>query len=152
MSKRKRSREQRASQGYFIRLTNIKRPYQIGARYWQILVRDGVIEPEADGSHYAVPRHGRSVAVENRQLYFYSPTPIGPPLMTNATIMDAYLTSYCYLEPDVLAERIREEYNPFREIPRHLRPTEEEAHLSIQELRPLVEWLRARQGQYNEQF
>jgi hypothetical protein len=66
---------------------------------------------------------------------------LGIPLMTNSKIMDAYLCSYQYLEPDEVTQIVQEQYNPFRGGPRRLRPTEEQNAKSLFNIEPLRQWL-----------
>ena len=66
---------------------------------------------------------------------------MGIPLMTNAKIMDAYLCSYQYLEPDEVTRLVQEQYDPFLGGPRRLRPTDEQNAKSLVNIEPLRRWL-----------
>lgn len=78
---------------------------------------------------------------ENGDLVFIANTyALGIPLMTNAKIMDAYLCSYQYLEPDEVTRLVQELYNPFIGRTPRYRPTEAENVRSLESVRPLMEW------------
>ena len=65
---------------------------------------------------------------------------LGIPLMTNAKIMDAYLCSYQYLEPDEVTRLIQEQYDPFLGGTKRLRPTGEQNAKNLANIQPLVQW------------
>ena len=68
---------------------------------------------------------------------------LGIPLMTNAKIMDAYLCSYQYLEPEEVQRIVQEQYNPFIGGKPYHRPTLEESAKSIKTIQPLRDWVAA---------
>lgn len=140
--KRNRSRAERGPLRYYVRLTNCPTLHNISAQWWLCLVAAGLIQPEVPNSRVGIGRHARSMFLgDGGELIFVGDTyALGIPLMTNAKIMDAYLCSYQYLEPDEVTKLVQEQYNPFLGGTKRLRPTEEQNAKSLANIQPLVQW------------
>lgn len=141
---RNRSEQAREPLRYYVRLTNCPTLHKIAAQLWLSLVAGGLIEPESPNSRIAVGRHARAIFLRDGLLVYVGNTyALGIPLMTNAKIMDSYLCSYQYLEPEEVERLVQEQYNPFLGGPIRLRPTEEQNARNLAAIQPLVEWREA---------